>query len=336
MEKTVFNKKEIKNILNEKYNISVLGTLKLRKGSANIYLILAKDKKYILKEFQSKFTPQNVESEYNFLKSLEDINTYDYLITTDNQCFFVYREKVCVLMEYIKGRTYKNNSLSLKQLEKVAYNHSILTRALNKNQVIENFDTFLQWRDIDKNRQFMRNFLKKEITNATDKKIKDDYIEKLKIIESINIRSCLETLNDSINCISCHGDYSIQQLIFNRDKITILDFITYRKLPISWEIIRSYSYADKDCKDGKININNLIAYLKVFTQNFPLSKQDIEYMPLIYLLQLLSSNYGYKQYIADNTQKKLLEFGIFRTNLCLDIFNNLENYKNDLLASFNY
>ena len=45
--------------------------------------------------------------------------------------------------------------------------------------------------------------------------------------------------------MNTHGDYSIQQLIYNKERIAVLDFETAKKMPIVWEIMRSYSYIDK-------------------------------------------------------------------------------------------
>lgn len=52
--------------------------------------------------------------------------------------------------------------------------------------------------------------------------------------------------------MNTHGDYSIQQLIYNEGKLaTVIDFETAKKMPIVWEIVRSYSYVDKNAEDGK-------------------------------------------------------------------------------------
>ena len=40
-----------------------------------------------------------------------------------------------------------------------------------------------------------------------------------------------------------HGDYSIMQFIYKDEKVeALLDFAKARKMPIAWEIIRSYIY----------------------------------------------------------------------------------------------
>ena len=57
-------------------------------------------------------------------------------------------------------------------------------------------------------------------------------------------------------------------------------------------------------------------------------------MPYLYMFQLFSSTYGYKEYIYNN-KKELLEFAYFRTNLATYLFNNAELISNRLLENLN-
>ena len=125
------------------------------------------------------------------------------------------------------------------------------------------------------------------------------------------------------------------QFIYNNDKIiSVLDFISASKLPIAWEIIRSYTYIDINAKDGKIDISNLKDYIKEVNKYIKLSNNDLKIMPYLYMFQLLSSTYGYKEYIYNN-KKDLLEFACFRTNLATYLFNNAELISNRLLENLN-
>ena len=73
--------------------------------------------------------------------------------------------------------------------------------------------------------------------------------------------------------INTHGDFSVQQLIYNdKEGTTVIDFETAKKMPIVWEAIRSYSYIDKDAKNGKLNIDTLVEYFKEFDKYIKLNK----------------------------------------------------------------
>ena len=105
--------------------------------------------------------------------------------------------------------------------------------------------------------------------------------------------------------------------------ITVIDLATAMELPIVYEIIRSYAGTDKKYKDGKIDIDNLILYIKEFLKYASLNKYDLKYMTYIYMHKLASSSYGYKQYI-NNGNLELLRFGKWRTKICKYLFDNYE------------
>ena len=104
---------------------------------------------------------------------------------------------------------------------------------------------------------------------------------------------------------------------------TIIDFETAKKLPIIWEVMRSYSYIDKDAKDGNLNIDTLVEYVKEFSKFVKLNKYDLKYAAHMYLIQIVSSVFGYKQYNDDYQKTGLLQFAFFRTNLCRFLYENL-------------
>ena len=131
-----------------------------------------------------------------------------------------------------------------------------------------------------------------------------------------------------------HGDFNVLQFIYKNDHInSVIDFVSACRMPIVWELIRSYSYIDKNVKNGIFNLDTFTDYIKEFNKYVKLNKYDLKYMSYIYLIQLLSSTYGYKEYINNNENIELLEFAYFRTNICKYLFNNAEKISNRLLKS---
>ena len=59
------------------------------------------------------------------------------------------------------------------------------------------------------------------------------------------------------------------------------------------------------------------------------------YAPHIYLMQIVSSVFGYKQYNENYEKVGLLEFAFFRTNLCKFLYEHLneisERLQNEIL-----
>ena len=170
--------------------------------------------------------------------------------------------------------------------------------------------------------------------------IKDDNPYKEKIISDLKKRiEISESLLDfdfeelkKVTIMVCHGDYSVQQFIYNDEKETaIIDFETIRNMPIDWEIIRSYSYVDKECKNGKFNLKTFKNYVKEVEKYIDLTEYDLKYMPYIYILQLAPSTFGYKEYNNDNTKNSLLDFAFFRSNLCEYLYENIKEIQKELL-----
>lgn len=57
-------------------------------------------------------------------------------------------------------------------------------------------------------------------------------------------------------------------------------------------------------------------------------------MPYYYLVQILKSTYGYKEYLENQNNKSLLEFARFRRALAEDLYENKEKYSEELLKLY--
>ena len=150
--------------------------------------------------------------------------------------------------------------------------------------------------------------------NNIAQQIEKDMKTRIEIIENLKKIDFSEMKNMTL--MNSHGDYSISQFIYTDEKVeAVLDFAKARKMPIAWEIIRSFTYIDIDSKDGDININSLVDYTKKVMQYVKLSKCDLKWMPYFYLIQLVSSPFGYEQYLNDKSQTQLLDFAFWRCKM---------------------
>lgn len=330
LQKSNLNNNKIKNILKEQYNILAEEIIPIDKGTSNLYKIKAKDKNYILKEFQSKRNKETVEKEIgviNYLK-LQNINIPTYLKTVNGLYYTENEQRVIILEEYIDGYTIEDNEANYKETIKSAEVLGKMVKQLNKYLKLSDENIIEE--------QFSKNALQVGIKKLEEleKEIKSDNIYKNKIIvdldEKINISK--ELLNkfdfnflDKITITNSHGDYCLQQLIYNKqNEVTVIDFEKTKSLPIIWEVMRSYSYISKKCKNGEIDIDELVEYVNEFNKYFKLNKFDLKYAPHIYLIQIVRSTFGYREFINDYNQEDLIHFAFFRTNLCRYLYNNLD------------
>lgn len=322
IEKKVLNNKIIKEILKENYNIKANKIQLVTTGSAEIYKI-SSTKDYILKLYQSKYSKVEIDKEIDVINYLrgKDFIVPSYIKTISNEYSIKINNRYMILQECIKGESKEKFMASIEEIKECGYIHGLLVKNLIDYKV-EDIEEG-NWYDFEKNKAK----LQEVIALGNNKIVIDDLNEKIDIMNNLDID--LSNI-DKISYYVSHGDFSYLQFIYEENKIkAIIDFIRVKKLPIVWEVMRSYSYMDKACKDGKINIDNLIIYVKEFMKSIPLNKYDLKYMPYIYMCQLLRSTYGYKEsYQKDNNN--ILEFAHFRTKLCKNIYENIEEIERRL------
>lgn len=72
IEGTVFSNEKIIEVVKKIYNIDIYRVEKLNRGSANLYSL--NENKYILKEFQTKYTKEEIDKEINIINHLKKDN----------------------------------------------------------------------------------------------------------------------------------------------------------------------------------------------------------------------------------------------------------------------
>ncbi len=338
IEESTFSKKELCREVLENFNIKVDNIEIITNGSANIYKLYSKEDQYILKEFQSKYNEKDVLREINAIQYLTKKSTIplpEYVKCNNNNYYFKHKGRVVIMQRFIKGTTCQKNE----------GNHEELLESANYlGKIIKNFEEF----EIEDSLNVRDWFCDEEVNRVTKKydsildklgdtdidvKIKNDILFKKDLL--INLKNKLEHSEvEKITHKVSHGDYSCLQFIYddNNKVRAILDFIKVKKLPIVWEIMRSYNYIDKEAKNGKINVQNLVDYTKEIMKVIKLNKNDLKYLPYVYLVQLARSTYGYEEYFKDvKNKKELLNFAFYRTNICRDLKEKAEEISNRLL-----
>lgn len=337
LEKSVFtNKKETINFIKEKYGINVTNIKIINRGSANIYSL--NNDEYILKEFQSKYTKEEIEKEITIINHLkkDDIKVPSYIKTINDTYYSLYKDKVIIIQKFIEGYTLNRNEGNYEQTIECAKVYGMIVKSL------ESLDILLPLNDLSFSKENLTKGIEKHqkllelIDDKDDEetlKIKKNLEEKMDMLKDISKRNIfIDTKKLTIK--NTHGDFNVLQFIYKNNHInSVIDFVSACKMPVVWELIRSYSYIDKDVKNGIFNLDTLTDYIKEFNKYVKLNDYDLKYMSYIYLIQLLSSTYGYKEYINNNENIELLEFAHFRTNICKYLFNNAENISNRLLKS---
>ncbi|MGN1342570.1 MAG: phosphotransferase [Bacilli bacterium] len=333
IEETVFTSEKIIEVVKNIYNIDVYQVEKLNRGSANLYSL--NENKYIFKEFQTKYTKEEIDKEIIIINHLkeDDIPVPEYVKTISGEYSFVYENRIVIMQKFIDGYTMESNTGNYDQilesaeyLGKIIKSLETLKIELPSNDVSSWYSKETINESIEKQQKLLQ-----KISADNYPQIYRDLTDKIFMLKYVRDNLDFRDM-DKLTVMNTHGDYSVLQFMYKDGKINaIIDFVSACKMPIVWEVIRSYSYIDPKAKKGKIDIDNLVQYVKRFTNYVELNKYDFKFMSYLYLVQLLGSTFGYKQYIADNSKTRLLNFAFFRTSLCKYLFENAEKITNVLM-----
>jgi len=187
--------------------------------------------------------------------------------------------------------------------------------------------------------------------NMTPERAKLNYASTLDLAKQNSDGEIIEAVNSKVQmldafknfkfdvsrmtCKNTHGDYKINQIICGKDEINaIVDFTSACIHPICWEIIRSYSLADKDCIDGSINIENFKKYVACFLEYGSLNSYDLKMMPYVYFYQSLVSDYFGQYYSLKNNKHLLLDDALHSVNLCKWFEHNITRLEDVLVSGF--
>ena len=326
IEQTVFeSEQEIIKYVNDKYELNISKVTKVNQGSANIYLL---NEEYILKEFQSKYNKKDIEKEIIIINHLRkhNIKVPEYIKTTKGKYCDTYKEKTIIVQKYIEGYTLDKNQGDYNQTIECAEYYGKIVKALKSLPIELPSSDILNWyskENFDKGIKKHEQLLSLLKNNKTDNKIKKDILEKISMLKMIRNNYNFDDMKH-LTILNTHGDYNVLQFIYKDEKINaVIDFVSACKMPVVWELIRSYSYIDKDAKNGSFNLKTFTDYVGMFNKYIKLNEYDIKYMTYLYLIQILGSTFGYKQYI-ETQNIDLLKFGYLRTNICRYLFNNAE------------
>ena len=336
-ESTFFEKDIYKQVL-ENYNIKVSNIENITNGSANIYKLFSGEDAYILKEFQSKYGEEDVLREIKaiqYLSNKSSIPLPEFIKCKDGNVYFKHKGRTVIMQKFIEGNVCNKNEGGHSELLESAHYLGKIIKYF-EGMEIEDSINVTDWYSKDEIEKVTKKYdeiLKKTENTEIDIKIKEDIIFKkellLNLYKEINF-SEMEQITHKIS----HGDYNCLQFIYDENnKIkAILDFIKVKKLPIVWEIARSYSYIDKDAKNGEINILNLVEYTKEVSKVIKLSENDLKYLPYVYLIQLARSTFGYEEYFKNvKNKEELLNFAFYRTNICRDLSKKAKEISKRLL-----
>lgn len=303
---------------------------KINSGLDKTFKINSHKGKFILKIFQNKLNTEKWEP--YVLKRLRQngLPVSEILRNKSGKYISEQNGNKFHLQKYIAGECCKNYTISQELLNCSARHLAKINIALNDMSLPDSKVCNLNFNE-NKYYKIKENYL------ATINKIKTDLIfdsEYSKILNCLKYR--LDLLDnkyselvyglEALSLKNSHGDYSFRQILLKNKNIEgIIDFSRTSNVPISWELIRSYTISSLECKDAIIDFDKFNKYIRSYENISRLTKFDKMYIPNIYILQLISSLFGLNEYIA-YMDIPFLKLFYWRTELVKFLIENMKNF----------
>ncbi len=326
LEKSVLTYEDIVALVKKEYGIPVQTVTPLPLGSANCYALSDGAKRYFLKEFQSGFSPAQLQTEAALVAYLAEhhIPTVPFYFTHTNQPYFWFRERCITLSAYADGVSYGYDDLPAAYLPTLARMLGRLHRVLNGYPLPE--DMGEDWVAAYTPEKLAGQY--EALLTIAERRQDDPYREH--ILADLSYKKNLAyRLQQYVPCFrhltrcATHGDYQSCQCLWENGEIRgVVDFSAARVLPVVWEIMRSFVQSSPVCRNRAVlDGEALAAYVGEYQTVAPLTEMDLEAMPYVYLFQLARSRYGYKQYLSDHSPDgtRLLAFAFWRTEMCRQV-----------------
>lgn len=339
LEKSVLTESIISDLLSNHYGILPLSVKKQKLGTANCFQVYDGSKYYFLKEFQSDILEEEVVREAKLLDYLSNAEfpVTRFYKTNNNEFVIKYQEHIICLEKYIEGHTYGYNDLPLHLLPKVGRMLGKLHRALKDYPLPVGMSE--QWLDSISADSVIAKY--DELIESAEGKADADklpqFMDDLQYKKQLAVRcEDYKKYYNGITCCATHGDFQSCQLIWEQDEIkAVIDFSAAACLPVTWEIMRSFVQSSNLCRTtATIDITAFCDYVGEYMKYSPLTKSDMIAMPYVYLFQLAQSSYGYPQYLLNTDSEDregLLQFAIWRTQMCREVEKKAEEISNELV-----
>lgn len=314
---------EIRTAVWHHYGLPVQSVERIARGSAALFKLHIDGAPCILKVFQPKLRADSILREVHVTDFLRQngLAVPEYIPCRNGEYYFTQGCRVVILQKFIPGQTREKSCSTGKELRDSA---KLLAQIVN---VLEHYpyDDLLPCdaakygsaaRLLQARAAYADLMASARADAAHGADICGDLQDRIAMIDRVLDADALVDMN-ALTVRRSHGDYSVLQLLYDGDEIrAVLDFVNAGRVPVAWELIRSYSYADRTFSAAR-----LAAYANEYRRYADLSLDDLRYMPYIYLGQLLGSTYGYKQYLQTGSAA-LLAFGRWRTEMCRYLMAN--------------
>lgn len=332
MKKQVEMYHELAEALKNDYGFQVGQIVKTEFGSAECFIVDTETGRIFVKIYQKKHDYEQISKEIHICMHLnrQGMNVSEYLENLSGDYINVKDFGIYTAQKYIHGITYEKFQVPRAVIVQSA---DILADIHNFLKDVEGLQTDFSLSWIEQVVKSDENVKKVERLIQTAEKLpqhemKDRILADCRWkLETIALLPQMKDQFGELTRKNSHGDYNTYQWICEEERIkSVIDFGSCSNVPVIWELIRSYTYAGTECKNGdNIDRDFYCEYLQRYLKKGKLCASDLKQGFCFYYFTLSMSTFGYKQYMEDYLQgkyNKLIEFALWRTQMCRFLFEH--------------
>jgi Ser/Thr protein kinase RdoA (MazF antagonist) len=337
LEKSVLQTDEIPSLLASRYGFAEVSVIApLDGGTANLWSVQCDDTTIVLKEFQSRYTENDIlkEPEINHTLKTHGLPVVSFVKTISNGYIWTYRDRAFHLQELAPGKPTAPNQAPPWLIETMPGLLADVHKTMREIELPTSWPG--EWYRIDVDRLVGQysDLIKRApgLDEALREEIVADLVYRQQAIPQL---SRLELTREKFTYTPSHGDYHLGQLLIADDTLSaIVDFSAAATVPAVWEIIRSFTLSHPGCRNGEIPVEAFIRYVSQYLETSELSQSDIENMLPLYYAQLTRSRYGYREYLnGTEDPERTLNFARWRTRTSLWLRENMANVTAELVTA---
>lgn len=285
--------------LGELYDIEISSIEASENGTGGLtYFVSAGNRKYVVK-YASDNEMDHPEVEIRVCEKLlaDEIPACRFLVNKQGSMLSLDENgRSFTLQEYYEGETYAYHEAPVKLQRQAALLLARIHRSLREMDSIptgigQEFFTY-------RKPEYMKESYDKTLKQAleqTDMEIAERIRSNSRIVQSMEKYS-FDVSRFSVG--ATHGDYMISQLIWKDEEIHgVIDWTSACKHPYIWEIVRSYIYMAPEVKQGTVDIEGLLSYIRAYLEVGTLNSYDIENAGRLFYYFLAVCDF-YGQYYA--------------------------------------
>lgn len=326
------NNEMVLSVLRNDYLIDVEGLSLLNIGSSIIYDVMAKDgKPYVFKLLQSKYSINDLNRAFDvsvFLRK-NNFEVPEYKYTISNQKYSTIENYKAFLMEKLKGAVKRENTGSRKNLIELSeYYGKVITVLENCPSV---FPSPPQGKYIIDDLEDICAKLSGFGERSNDKRVSDIIYKKIELLNNI----CYDNDYADLTYKNSTGDFTHFQLLYdeNEDICGLLDFESSRKMPVVYELFRSFIFMTENYnqKTGEFDYSELLDYIKTYCSFQKLTNIDIKYFFYPFYIEMLKSVFGFECLGNDDREIKAKEIGLDVFRKCSFLSRIITDFSQKLL-----